>query len=153
MSLFLFVPVIALAQDKLVTPVPTTGNVTLALEEYNRLLELAGRPVKGDEAPPVPYVIKRADLKLRVANESVVGAVRLEGEVLAKGERRVVLVSGMTVLAAHQDGKNVPLEKQGAVHTAILRGPADFGVTLDTGWSSELPYALRLVFLTARFCR
>ena len=134
MSLFLFVPVIALAQDKLVTPVPTTGNVTLALEEYNRLLELSGRPVKGDEAPPVPYVIKRADLKLRVANESVVGAVRLEGEVLAKGERRVVLVSGMTVLAAHQDGKNVPLEKQGAVHTAILRGPADFGVTLDTGW-------------------
>ena len=132
-SLLLLVPVIALAQEN-GTPVPPTGNVTLALEEYNRLLELAGRPVKGEEVPPVPYVIKRADLKLRVANQSILGAVRLEGEVLAKGERKVILASGMTVLAAQQDGKNVPLEKEGGAHLAVLRGPAEFAVSLDAGW-------------------
>jgi Carboxypeptidase regulatory-like domain len=137
-SFLLIVPVIAFAQDKGGAPMPTTGNVTLALEEYNRLLELAARPLKGEEAPPVPYVIKRADVKVQAANESVLGAVRLEGEVLAKGETKVVLANGMTVLAARQDGRNVPLEKEGAAHTAILRGPAEFGVTLDAGWPLSL---------------
>ena len=33
----------AFAQDKVTPPVPQAGNVTLPLEEYNRLLELANK--------------------------------------------------------------------------------------------------------------
>ena len=134
LALVLLFSVITFAQDKNDPPTPSTGNVSLGLDEYNRLLELASKPVKGEEAPPVPYVIKQAGLKLHVENESVLGTVRLEGEVLATGERRVALVNGMTILDAHQDHKNLPLQQEGATQTAILRGPAEFGVSLDAGW-------------------
>ena len=53
-------------------PVPSNGNVTLPLDEYNRLLELASKPARKTE-PPVPYIVKCANLKFHVANESVEG--------------------------------------------------------------------------------
>jgi len=34
----------AFAQKSLESPLPPTGNVTLSLDEYNRLLALANRP-------------------------------------------------------------------------------------------------------------
>ena len=58
-----------------VPPVPSSGNVTLPLDEYNRLLQLANQPVRRTETPPVPYAIKRADLRLHVAAESVEGQI------------------------------------------------------------------------------
>ncbi len=42
----------ALAQQKSDAPPPATGNVTLSLDEYNRLLALANRPGKKSEARP-----------------------------------------------------------------------------------------------------
>src|SRR6266853_4467381 len=123
----------AAADDAALPPVPASGNVTLPLDEYNRLIELAGKPARKPDAPPVPYTMKRADLKFRVANESVQGTVQLQGEILHKGATKIPLTSGMAVLDARQEGKGLPLELENGTHTAVLTGPADFAVTLDAG--------------------
>ncbi len=121
------------AQDKITPPVPQTGNVTLTLEEYNRLIELASKSPKHVEPAPLPYTIKRGDLKLRVANDTVLGVVQLQGETFNKGETKIALTSGMTILDARQEGKALPLEQENGVQTTVLAGPAEFSVTLDTG--------------------
>jgi hypothetical protein len=123
----------ACAQEKFIPPVPPAGNVTLPLEEYNRLLELANRPEKTVESAPLPYTIKRGDLKLRVANETVMGTVQLQGETFNKGATKVALTSGMTILDARQEGRSLPLEQEGGTQIAILAGPAEFSVVLDAG--------------------
>jgi Carboxypeptidase regulatory-like domain len=123
----------AFAQDKLNPPVPPAGNVTLPLEEYNRLLELANKSPRRVETAPLPYTIKRGDLKLRVANETVMGTVQLQGETFNKGETKVALTSGMTILDARQEGKGLPLEQEAGTQTAILAGPSEFSVVLDAG--------------------
>jgi Carboxypeptidase regulatory-like domain len=123
----------AFAQDKIAPPVPQAGNVTLPLEEYNRLLELANKSPRRVESAPLPYTIKRGDLKFRVANETVMGTVQLQGETFNKGETKVALTSGMTILDARQEAKGLPLEQEGGTQTAILAGPAEFSVVLDAG--------------------
>lgn len=121
------------AQDKVVPPVPPTGNVSLPLEEYNRLLELAGKTPKHVESAPLPYVIKRADLKFHATSETVMGTVQLQGETFNKGETKVTLISGITILDARQEGKGLPLEQENGAQTAILSGPSDFSLALDAG--------------------
>jgi hypothetical protein len=123
----------AAADDVALPPVPASGNVTLPLDEYNRLLELASKPVRKVDTPPVPYTMKRADLKFTVANESVQGTVHLQGEILRKGATKIPLTSGMAILDARQEGKGLPLELENGTHTAVITGPADFAVTLDAG--------------------
>jgi len=123
----------AAADDVTPPPVPASGNVTLPLDEYNRLLELASKPVKRLDTPPVPYTVKRADLKFRVTDESVQGTVQLQGEILRKGATKVPLTTGLAILDARQEGKYLPLEQENGTHTAVLTGPADFAVTLDAG--------------------
>jgi hypothetical protein len=123
----------AFGQDKIAPPVPQAGNVTLPLEEYNRLLELANKSPRRVESAPLPYTIKRGDLKLRVATETVMGTVQLQGETFNKGETKVALTSGMTILDARQEGKGLPLEQEGGTQTAVLAGPAEFSVVLDAG--------------------
>ena len=46
-------------------PLPDPGNVTLTLDEYNRLVDLAAKPPKKPDVAPLPYSIKHADLKLK----------------------------------------------------------------------------------------
>src|SRR2546422_3706143 len=121
------------ADDVALPPVPASGNVTLPLDEYNRLVELASKPARKLDTPPVPYTMKRADLKFTVANESVQGTVRLQGEILHKGATKIPLTSGMAILDAHQEGKGLPLELENGTHTAVITGPSDFAVTLDAG--------------------
>src|SRR5215472_11450917 len=133
LSALLLGPQFAAANEKSTPPVPSSGNVTLSLDEYNRLLELASKPARKIDTPPVPYTMKRADLKFRVASESVQGTVQLQGEILHKGVTKVPLTNGMAILDARQEGKNLPLELEGATHTAVLPGPAEFAVTLDAG--------------------
>ena len=123
----------AAADDVAPPPVPSAGNVTLPLDEYNRLLELASKPVKRPDTPPVPYSMKRADLKFRVTEQSVQGTVQLQGEILRKGATKVPLTTGLAILDARQEGKYLPLEQENGAHTAVLTGPADFAVTLDAG--------------------
>ncbi len=130
----LVLPGFAAAKDEVVLPpVPASGNVTLPLDEYNRLIELASRPTRKPDTPPVPYTMKRADLKFRVANESVQGTVQLQGEILHKGATKIPLTTGMAILDARQEGKSLPLELENGTHTAVLAGPADFAVTLEAG--------------------
>jgi hypothetical protein len=123
----------AASDDVALPPVPAAGNVTLPLDEYNRLVELASKPTRKPDTPPVPFTIKRADLKFRVANESVQGTVQLQGEILHKGATKIPLTTGMAILDARQEGKGLPLELENGTHTAVLTGPADFAVTLDAG--------------------
>src|SRR5215831_3124588 len=122
------------AQEKMIAPAPpSTGNVTIPLDEYNRLLALASKPPKKTDAPPVNYVIKRADLKFRVSSDIVLGAIRLDGETFTKAAAKVPLLHGMAVLDARLEGKPLPLESEGNVHTAVLPAASDFAVTLDAG--------------------
>jgi hypothetical protein len=121
------------AEEKSTLPLPESGNVTLTLEEYNKLMELAAKPPKKSDLAPLPYSIKHADVKLHIENDGVRGTVQLEGEIFRKGVSKVPLTSGMTVLDAHQNGKGVPLLQENGTHMALLPGPGEFSVALDTG--------------------
>ncbi|HKV91591.1 MAG TPA: carboxypeptidase-like regulatory domain-containing protein [Candidatus Angelobacter sp.] len=125
--------VYAMGGESASLPLPTTGNVTLTLAEYNRLVELASKSTKQREKPPLPYAIKRADLKLSVTNNNVLGTVQMDGEVFSRNETKVPLTSGLTILNAREEGKSLPLEQEGSTATAILPGAAEFSVSLDTG--------------------
>ena len=117
---------------------PAPGNVTLSLDEYNRLLALANRPGKKSEAPPALYVLKHADLKLRVVNDDVLGSIQFEGETLGSNATKVPLTSGMTILDARHGSKPLPLLLESGTHTAILPGESEFAVSVDAG----LPLAI-----------
>jgi hypothetical protein len=123
----------AMAQEKNGTLLPEPGNVSLTLDEYNRLTELAGRPSKRPEAPPLPYSLSRAALKLHVDNNQVLGTIELDGEVLKKGVVKVPLVTGLTVFDGRQDNKSMPMLQEDGAQTAVLSGPAEFALSLDAG--------------------
>src|SRR5271170_4265617 len=125
----------AFSQQKSDVPPPATGNVTLPLDEYNRLLALANRPGKKSQAPPAAYVLKHAELKLHVVDENVLGSLQFEGETLATNETKVPLASGLTVFEARHGSKPLPLLLENGTHTAILPGESEFSVTLDAGLS------------------
>jgi hypothetical protein len=114
-------------------PAPVPGNVTLSLDEYNRLLALANRPGKKSETPPLPYLLKRADLKFRVAKDDVLGSIQIEGETLGANSAKVPLTSGLTVFDARQGPRPLPLLFDNGSHVAVLPGEADFSVTLEAG--------------------
>src|SRR6267142_1520672 len=126
-------PGLVKADGSALPPVPASGNVTLPLDEYNHLLELASKPTRKTDAPPVPYSMKRADLKFRVTDESVQGTIQLQVEILHKGATKVPLTTGMAILDARQEGKSLPLALENGTHTAVLNGPSEFSVTLDAG--------------------
>jgi hypothetical protein len=119
------------AQEKTVPPIPPAGNVTMPLDEFNRLMELAGKPRSKPNPPPIRYAIKRAELQLRATNELVRGTVQLEGEIFEKGTVKVPLTNGMTILDARLAARALPLQQQGGTQYAVLAGPAEFSVVLD----------------------
>lgn len=124
---------VSIAQEKSTLPLPDPGNVTLTLDEYNRLVALASRLPKYAELAPIPYSLEHANLKLSVGNDGVRGTVELLGKVFHKGVSKVPLVSGMTVFDARQNGKGIPLIQENGTHTALLPGPGNFSVALDSG--------------------
>jgi hypothetical protein len=107
--------------------------VTLSVDEYNRLLEMAAKQPKRPEAPPAAYTIQSAAMKLHVEGESVVGSMELQGEVLEKRQVKAPLVTGMTVLDARQNGRPLPLLQEGGTHSAVLAGGSEFAITLQVG--------------------
>jgi|HubBroStandDraft_1064217.scaffolds.fasta_scaffold00001_99 hypothetical protein len=129
----LILSAVAVAQQKVSLPLPDSGNVTLPLDEYDRLVELASKPAKNPETPPLTYSLKRADLKLRVEDESVLGSIQLEGEVFKKGVATVPLTSGITILDARQENKTLPMQQENGIQTALLTGPSEFSITLNAG--------------------
>ena len=136
-ALFLALLVTALplrAQQRDILPLPSSGNVTLSLDEYNRLMALAAKPGKKPDGFPLNFAIQNADLKFHVTSDSVLGSVRLEGETYTKNAIKVALTNGMTILDARQDGKTLPLQHESnGVHTAVFPGASNFAVTLDAG--------------------
>jgi hypothetical protein len=114
-------------------PLPQSGNVSLPLDEYNRLKELAARPPKPADPAPMAYAIQSAALKLRVADRAVTGTIQLEGEVLAQGPVKAALVSGITVLDARHGAAAFPITQENGTHSAVLAGPGPFSIALDAG--------------------
>jgi len=128
----LILSTIATAQlQKSDLPFPNSGDVTLPLDQYNKLLELASKPTKRPEAPPQNYSIQCAELKFQVENESVLGSVHMEGEVFKKGITKVPLIRDTITLDARQDGKGVPLQQENGAQIAVLNGPSDFAIALN----------------------
>src|SRR5260370_26594314 len=82
---------VAFADERSGLPLPASRNVTLTLTEYDRLVDLARKSAKLRELPPLPYALKRAELKLRVENTAVMGTVQLEGEVFSRSVTNVPL--------------------------------------------------------------
>ena len=128
-------------------PLPAPGNVTLPLDEYNKLLELAAQPVKKADAPPVPYVLKTARFNLDVSGDAAAGSIVLQGEVLASGMHKVPLVSGMVIVEARQNGSELPVERENGVLNALLSGPAEFNITLKTA----IPLSIDVGLATLKF--
>src|SRR5919198_1167272 len=108
-TLLLMLSALAVARGQVSAPAP--GTVTMPLEEYNKLIEIANQPARRPEQPPVPFAIKRAHLDLQAGTESVSGDIQFDGEVFARGVMRVPLLSGMTVTDAHQKDRELPLEQ------------------------------------------
>lgn len=123
----------AAAQEKQILPQPDPGDVTLTLDEYNRLSELASKPPKKAEIPPVPFSLKHAELKLNAKADSVSGTIQFRGEVFRKGTAKVPLTRGLTVLNALEEGKQLPLELNNGMEMAVLSGSGDFSLSLDIG--------------------
>jgi len=115
-------------QRNSVLPLPNSGNVSLSLEEYNKLIELASKTTTKPALPPINYSVKHADLKIHVENESVSGTVQLDGEVFKKGMAKVFLTSGGTILDVREQNKGVPLTPENGTQVAILSGPAEFSI-------------------------
>jgi hypothetical protein len=120
-------------ESKAGLPLPNSGDVTLPLTEYNKLLELAGRPAKRPDLPPQNYSIQCAELTLRATDESVLGTIHLEGTVFKKGVTKIPLVKGMTIMDGRQADRSLPLEQENGVQTAVISGPIDFSITLNAG--------------------
>jgi|KBSSwiStaDraftv2_1062776.scaffolds.fasta_scaffold12479_2 hypothetical protein len=127
--LMLMISTTAFGQQKnSILPLPNSGNVSLSLEEYNKLIELASKTTKKPTLPPINYSVKHADLKIHVENESVSGTVQLDGEVFKKGMAKVPLTSGVTILDVREQNKGVPLTPENGTQVAILSGPAEFSI-------------------------
>jgi len=54
LAILMMFSVYAMGAENASLPLPTTGNVTLTLAEYNRLVELASKSSKQRETPPLP---------------------------------------------------------------------------------------------------
>ncbi len=114
-------------------PTEAARSVTLSLVEYNRLIDLAGRPAPDARVPPVAAVLASADLRVRVDADIVRGVFQLAGDVLRTGVNRVNLISSATLVAATTAGRPLPLVADGQVHAALLSGPGSFSVDLEWG--------------------
>lgn len=119
-------------------PNDPTRTVTLAIGEYNRLIDLASRPPQGPSLPPVAAVLGSAEVRGRVERDTVRGTIDAIGDVLRSGFSRVKLLSGATLVNATAAGQPLPLVADGDTHTAVLPGPGPFALNLE--WAAPLRF-------------
>ena len=115
---------------------PPPGTVTLTLSDYDRLLARAERPLVRPEPPPIPAVLARADLQVRVSADRVRGTFTLDGEVFKTGVVAVPLVAGATLIEARLERGVLPLTHDGTTNLALVEGPRSFSIELQ--WGSAL---------------
>jgi hypothetical protein len=118
------------AQGASAPPSSPPGTVTLSLADYNRLLERSENPVRPTDPPPIPSVVARADVAVRVTGAQARGTYTLDGEVFRSGATKVPLVSDATILSAMVGDAPVPLVTDGMTTSAILEGPRPFRIAL-----------------------
>ena len=109
------------------------GTVTLTRAEYDRLLDLSARRPAGPESAPVPAVLTRADIRVRIDGPSARATMRVDGEVLRPGIAKVALLKNATVLDARLDNRPLPIVAEGGAHVALVAGPGAFSATLQVG--------------------
>jgi hypothetical protein len=119
------------------TPAPVgPGSVTISLAEYNQLLDrIRLLPAAAGDAP-VPAVISRAEIALRVNGELARATITIEGDVLRTGPTKVPLVTGGTVLDARLNGQTVPLLPTDGGYSAVLPGRGRFALTVT--WAAPI---------------
>ena len=81
-------------------------------------------------------MVGRAELRARVENGAVRGTLRLDGDVFQRGQVKVPLVVGATLLDAKSGGQPVALVQEGNTHSAVFSGPGTFSVVLE--WAGQL---------------
>ncbi|HET7219029.1 MAG TPA: hypothetical protein VFJ02_13325 [Vicinamibacterales bacterium] len=109
------------------------GTVTLSRPDYDRLLDLAGRPPRPPDAAPLPAALTRTDIHARVADGAVRATIAVEGEVFQSGSVKVPLIANATLLEAGSADRPLPLITEGNAHVAVLTGPGAFAATLEWG--------------------
>jgi hypothetical protein len=117
-------------------PAGPPGTVTLSLADYNRLLDRAEHPARVPDAPPIPSVLSRAELSIRVAGARALGNFRLDGEVFHRGPTVVPLIVDATILSAKIGDAPVPLVIDGTTAAAVVDGPSPF--TIELAWGAVL---------------
>jgi hypothetical protein len=121
------------AAQGVVRPDEHPRSVTLTLEEYNRLVDLAAKTPPPPVAAPMPVIVAAADLRVRIDRDTARGVFNLSGQVLHAGLTRVPIISGATLIDATSGGRPLPLLSEGNVLNALISGPAPFAVALDWG--------------------
>ena len=119
-------------------PTETPRAVTLSLTEYNRLIDLASRPLPGALVAPVAAVLASANLRVRVERDTARGVFAVVGDALRPGMSRVSLLSGATLIDATAGGRPLPLIADGNAHTALIPGPGPFSLSLE--WGAPLQF-------------
>ena len=119
-------------------PVETPRTVTLSVTEYNRLIDLAGRPPQVSTAAPVAAVLSSADLRVRVERDAARGVFSVIGDVLRPGVARVALLNSASLVDATAGGRPLPLIVEGTSHTALVPGPGPFALNLE--WGAPLTF-------------
>ena len=112
--------------------------MTLSLTEYNRLIDLAGRPPQGPAAAPVAAVLSSADLRVRVDRETARGVFTLTGDVLRPGVAASVCCRARRWSMRARPAGRCRSIADGTAHTALLPGPGPFALTLE--WGAPLTF-------------
>jgi len=119
----------ALAQA---VPQGAPGTVTMSRNEYDRMLDLAGRKPAGVDTTPAAALTK-ADIRVRVAGPSARSTMQVDGEVFRAGMAKVMLIKNATLLDARMDNRPLPVIAESGGHVALVTGPGTFSATLDVG--------------------
>lgn len=131
-SIALSVSMAAGAAEK--PPAGPPGTVTLPLADYDRLVERAASPPRPPAAAPVPAVLSRASLALRVADGAVRGSMEIAGEAYRPGPVR--LFDGRGLLDARQAGRPLAVRLEGSGPEAVLTQAGPLALTLE--WAGEV---------------
>jgi len=130
---FLIALVLLAADDCFAQDRGPAGTVTLSRTDYDRLVDLAGRPPRPPDEAPLPAALTRADIRVRVTGPAVRATMTVDGEVFRAGITKVPLIANATLLDARLADRPLPLVAEGNSHAAMVAGPAAFSATLEWG--------------------